>query len=237
MYQKHILTLTFVITAALSSFAQNSNALDTAALRKAVLDTTSPEGYKALLKKFNETPQYLYANEGAIVYYAKLFRKGPDQFQQIAAKKMFNELMLQKRFDEAIIEGERLAKTDPVDLKLLVMLMAAYTEAKRETEVSLTKAKLQLLSNAILSKGHGNSDSTTLKVTSVEDEYTIMAMLNLNGKSRRSENRNNANIDRWTLIKKYYSPGWGFIEDNNGQPEDKESSLYVEILRTPNPGY
>lgn len=236
MYQKHIFTLTFAITAALSSFAQNSNAMDTAALRKAVLDTTSPEGYKALLKKFNETPQYLYANEGAIIYYAKLFRKGPDQFQRIAAKKMFNELMLQKRFDEAIIEGERLAKTDPVDLKLLVMLMAAYIETKRERDINLTKAKLQLLSNAILSKGKGNTDSTTLKVTSVEDEYTIMAMLKLNGKSRRSESRNNSNIDHWTIVTKDDSKGWGLI-DKNYQPEDKESSLYIEVLRTPNPGY
>lgn len=236
MYKKNILTLTFVITAALSSFAQNPNELDTAALRKTVQDTASPEGYKALLKKFNETPQYLYANEGAIIYYAKLFRKGPDQFQRIAAKKMFNELMLQKKFDEAIIEGERLAKTDPVDLKLLVMLMAAYIETKRERDINLTKAKLQLLSNAILSKGKGNTDSTTLKVTSVEDEYTIMAMLKLNGKSRRSESRNNSNIDHWTIVTKDDSKGWGLI-DKNYQPEDKESSLYIEVLRTQNPGY
>ncbi|MGE9310209.1 DUF4919 domain-containing protein [Niabella sp. CJ426] len=237
MYQKHILTLTFVITAVLYSFAQNSTEFNTAALRKAVQDTTSPEGYQALLKKFNETPQYLYANEGAIIYYAKLFQKGPDQFQRVAAKKTFNELMLQKKFDEAIIEGERLAKINPVDLKLLVMLMAAYIETKREAEINLTKAKLQLLSNAILSKGHGNTDATTLKVTSVEDEYTIMAMLKLNGKSRRSESRNNSNIDHWTIVKKYYSPRWGFIEDKNGQSEDKESSLFVEVLRAPNPGY
>lgn len=237
MSKKHILTLTFVITAVLSSFAQNSAELDTAALRKAVEDTTSPEGYKALLKKFNETPQYLYANEGAIIYYAKLFQKGPDQFQRMAAKKIFNDLMLQKRFDEAVIEGERLAKTDPVNLKLLVMLMAAYIETKREAGINLTKAKLQLLSNAILSKGKGNTDSTTLKVTSVEDEYTIMAMLQLNGKSRISESRNNSNIDHWTIITKDDSKGWGLIDKKNYQPEYKESSLFVEVLRAPDPGY
>lgn len=232
MYKKHFLTLTFfMIAASVYAFAQNRYELDTAALRKAVQDTISPEGYKALLKKFNETPQYLYANEGAIIYYAKLFRKGPDQFQRIAAKKMFNELMLQKRFAEAIVEGERLAKTDPVDLKLLVMLMAAYIETKREAEVNLTKAKLQLLSNAILSKGHGNTDSTTLKVTSVEDEYAIMAILKLNGKSRRSESRNNSNIDHWILVTKDYSPGWGFIEKQSYQPKNKESSLFIEVLR------
>lgn len=231
MRKKHILTLTFVITAVLYSFAQNPGNLDTAALKKAVQDTTSPEGYKALVKKFNETPQYLYANEGAIIYYAKLFQKGPDPFQRIAAKKIFNELMLQKRFNEAIIEGERLAKTDPVDLKLLVMLMAAYIETKRETDMNLTKAKLQLLSKSILSKGHGNTDSTTLKVTSVEDEYAMMAMLKLNGKSRRSESRSHSNIDHWTIVKQYYSPGRGFIEDNNRQPEGKESSLFIEVLR------
>ncbi|WP_114788931.1 DUF4919 domain-containing protein [Niabella yanshanensis] len=231
MLKKHILTLTFISIAALSSFAQNSNELDTAALRKAVQDTISPEGYKTLLRKFNEAPQYLYANEGAVLYYGKLFQKGPDPFQRIAAKKTFNELMLQKRFNEAIIEGERLAKADPVDLKLLVMLMAAYIEIKKEAGINLTKAKLQLLSNAILSKGKGDTDSTTLKVTSVEDEYTVMAMLKLNGKSRRSESRINSNIDHWTIITKDDSKGWGFVEDKNRQPEDKESSLYVEVLR------
>ncbi len=215
MYKKCLFTLIFCLTAIVYSFAQNPNELDTVALKKAVLDTSSATGYKALLKKFNETPQYLYPNEGAIVYYGKLFQKGPNAFQNLFAKKPLEELAKGRKFAEMIPVGEALLKTNATDLKVLILLLASYIETKKETEIQLTKAKLQLLLKSVTLNGVGNSDTSTLKVTSIEDEYVLMDMLGLIGKSRTSKSKTRSVIDRWVVIRK---------------DDPKEAAFFVEVL-------
>ncbi|MCH5721389.1 DUF4919 domain-containing protein [Niabella hibiscisoli] len=167
-----------------------------------MLDTSSPTGYKALLKKFNETPQYLYPNEGAIVYYGKLFQKGHDAFQNLFAKKPLEALAKDRKFAEMIPVGEALLKTNATDLKVLILLLASYIETKKETEIQLTKAKLQLLLKSVTLNGIGTTDTSTLKVTSIEDEYMLMDMLGLIGKSRTSKSKSNSVIDRWVVTRK-----------------------------------
>ncbi|WP_346237343.1 DUF4919 domain-containing protein [Niabella insulamsoli] len=192
-----LLSLTGIICRA----QQHPTALDLTAIKKAVNDSVSATGYKALLKKFNQAPQYLYPFEGAIIYYGKLFLKERNAVSSLAGHKKFEKLFAQKNFAELIKEGEPLLSQDPASLKLLIALAASYIQTGDSTMAYLTRSKINLLMPAILMHGNGVSDSTTIKVTDVADEYVIMDLLRLRGNNRKTTKTEYSFIDMWTLQK------------------------------------
>ncbi|MFT4092768.1 MAG: DUF4919 domain-containing protein [Niabella sp.] len=173
---------------------------DSATLKKVVEDSISPYGYTGLLKKFNDSPEFLYPSEGRILYYGQVFAPAYRAFSSLFLNSAFNELANKRNFEAAIQEGEKILLTNPASLKVLLVLLNCYAELKKESDAKLTKTKLDLLLASILAVGKGDSDSTTLKVVSVEDEYAIMAMLGIKGKSRRSiAGKTGSFVDRWSI--------------------------------------
>ncbi|MCH5597729.1 DUF4919 domain-containing protein [Niabella ginsengisoli] len=110
-----------------------------------------------------------------------------------------------------IIEGERLLKDDPANLKILLLLLESYTQKQDAEKTRITKAKLDLLIQAILMHGDGTSDSATLKVASVEDEYAALNMLGIMPKTRKSRTNTNSVTDVWKIKKQNHFPGEEFF--------------------------
>ena len=173
--------------------------IDTVLIKKAWADSTTENSYVKLIKKFNEAPQFLYPNEGSIIYYGKLFDSKYNAFNSLISNKKLNEFASKQKFKEAIIEGEKLLRDNPSSLKILFILLASYIQTKNEEKVKLTRDKLSLLQKAILQHGTGDSETNTIKVTSAEDEYVLMGMMNIHSQSRSSKSNGKSIFDIWNI--------------------------------------
>ncbi len=207
-----LLTTIHLLCCVLSCYSQLT--IDTVLLKKSIADSTSENGYAKLVKKFNETPQFLYPKEGSIIYYGKLFNGTYTPFSSLFTNHKFSQLASKKQFEEAIIEGERILESNPSSIKVLLMLLACYMETKREDKINLTKDKIILLQKAIFLHGKGDSEENTIKVASVEDEYTLISLLKVQTKSRKSKSKGDSMLDIWKIKK-----------TDTGQ-----TSIYFEVL-------
>ncbi|GEM_PF-3500762 len=227
MHLKQLMVGITFLLAYICTLAQNKP--DTAVIKNALMDTSSSEGYKALLGRFNTRPRYLYAYEVSIIYYATLFQKERDQTE---TQKKINELILEKRFNDVIVIGEPLLKTSPTNLQLLIALKRAYDETKQEIATQITNDKLILLRNAITMNGEGKTEATTLKVANVQDEDALMEMIGIKSISRKSEASISSNINQWIVTTELLND-WGYwaIPPTKESKEYKKYDVFIEIIK------
>lgn len=193
MKQIFILTLSCFTT---SIVALSQAPLDLNEIKKSVQDSTSSSSYRSLIEEFNQNPSALDTSKGGIIYYGKLFT-GYDPFRINFHELDFNKLVLQNKYKQAILKGEELIKSDPVNLEVLSKLLLCYSKTDNKVKEELTKNKVDLLTTAILTHGDGLSESTTLKVISVADEYAMMGMLGISGMTRSSKLSSKSTVDTW----------------------------------------
>ena len=208
-----ILILIFFATS-IATFSQSQ--LDLDEIKKLAEDSTSISNYRSLVEEFNHNPLALDTAMGNLIYYGKLF-KGYDLYKINFDEINFTELVLKKKFKQAIPKGEGLIKSDPVNLEILSKLLICYGKANIKDKAELTKAKVDLLVTTILTHGDGLSETKTLKVISVGDEYTMMGMLGITGLSRNSKLSAKSTFDTW----------------NAKNSKGKRTDFFVEVLFNP----
>jgi hypothetical protein len=191
---KHILILIICFATSIATFSQAQ--LDLDEIKKLAEDSTSSSNYRALVEEFNHNPLALDTTRGRLIYYGNLFR-GYDLYKINFEEINFTELVLKKKYKQAIPKGEDLLKSDPVNLEILSKLLTCYNKANIKDKAELTKAKVDLLVTSILTHGDGLSESKTLKVISVGDEYAMMGMLGITGMSRNSKLSTKSAFDTW----------------------------------------
>ena len=192
---KHIFIL-ILICFATSTVALSQAPLDLNEIKKFVKDSTSISNYRSLVEEFNQNPSSLDTTKGSLVYYGKLFA-GYDLYRINFNELNFSELVLKKKYKQAIPKGEELIKSDPVNLEILSNLLICYNKTHNKAKEELTEIKVGLLITSILTHGDGLSGSTTLKVISVGDEYVMMGTLGINGVSRNSKMSASSILDIW----------------------------------------
>lgn len=194
-HMKHILLLILICsTTGIASLSQIL--IDLNKIKEFVNDSTAISNYQSLVEEFNQNPAALDSNKGSLIYYGKLFRNYNlyrINFDEIN----FSELVFKKKYKQAISKGEDLLKSDPINLEILSKLLICYSKTDNKVKEELTKVKVGLLTTSILTHGDGLSDSTTLKVITVGDEYAMMGMLGISGISRNSKMSGKSTTDTW----------------------------------------
>ena len=192
---KHIYLLILIYsTTSIPSLSQIP--IDLNKIKEFVVDSTSTSNYRSLVEEFNQNPSALDTNKGSLIYYGKLF--GNYDLYKINFDELnFSELVLKKKYKQAISKGEDLLKSDPVNLEILSKLLLCYNKTDNKGKEEITKIKVGLLTTCILTHGDGLSDSTTLKVISVGDEYAMMGILGISGMSRNSKMSAKSTVDTW----------------------------------------
>ena len=192
---KHIFLL-ILICSTTSITSQSQIPIDLNKIKEFVEDSTSISNYRSLVEEFNQNPSALDTNKGSLIYYGKLFGKY-DLYRINFDELNFSELVFKKKYKQAIPKGEDLLKSDPVNLEILSKLLMCYSKTDNKGKEELTKVKVGLLITSILTHGDGLSDSATLKVISVGDEYAMMGMLGISGMSRKSKMSGKSTVDTW----------------------------------------
>jgi hypothetical protein len=104
---------------------------------------------------------------------------------------------------------------DPVNFAHLLKMLRCYVAMKQEQLAQLTKIQADVLYKAILHSGDGNSPETAWQVTDISDEYALMAIMNIEGISRRSSMKSSSVVDTWKVRR----------SEKGGQ-----DTLYFELL-------
>jgi hypothetical protein len=191
----HLFLLLICLVTNISTLSQPPIDLD--AIKKLAEDTAATSNYRLLIDEFNQTPLALDTIKGTLLYYGKIFTKGYAPYKINFDEINFTELVLKRKYKEAIAKGEGLLKSDPINLEILSKILLCYSKASIKNKAETTKAKVDLLVSSILTHGDGQSEYNTLKVISVGDEYAMMGILGITGLSRNSKLSGKSTFDIW----------------------------------------
>lgn len=187
------------------SFLGAQNSVDFNDINKKVQDSTGQYFYEKLVYKFGHLPTTLDSIEAKYLYYGQTFGSKDKEIVPIGD---FLEKARGKTYKEAIDEGEKILKKEPVNLEVLGRLVQLYEKSDKENPMfPLRTAQFKVLVNAILSSAEQKEDQKLYTVMSVTDEYIIGGILdyNLYSMRRKSENASNGIIDHWKSGKKKIS--------------------------------
>lgn len=184
------------------SVLKAQNAVDFNQIKKDVTEKGGKYEYEKLLYKFVHLPGSLDSLEANRLYYGKEFYTAyKDKIVVIGDLTQFTR---QKKYAEAIAEGERLMKEDPVSLEILGSLFLAYKNSNSENKnFNLRNEQFRVLVKAIIGSRENTGNGELYTVTSVADEYIIGNILghNLYAMRRSSDHVANGIIDHYKLLK------------------------------------
>lgn len=172
-----------------SIFSNAQNALDLKAIKNSVNDANSPYYYEKLVYQFNYNPGIVNSEEAKYLYYGKTYAnyKVPFSKEKEISREDLNTLIKAEKYDEAIIEGEKMIRNSPADIEVLGLLMYSLlkTDKTDENLKYLRGFQFQKLIDAVLKTKSGTEKKPIYTVTSIPDEYVIAGILNLDLKNFR----------------------------------------------------
>lgn len=173
--------------------------LDLKTMEKDLNNPTSKNNYEKIKFKYLGYPQALDSLEIQYLYYGRNFvgekvSMADDDFKSLA------ELYQRKKFDQTVIEGEKLFAKDPTNLDIILILLQAYNAQKDERNFVFRLGQLRVLLNAIKLSGDGKTEKTPFVVNTVGDEYVFLNAQNvkISEFNRGSQPTDGGMMDVWT---------------------------------------
>ncbi|UOU98740.1 DUF4919 domain-containing protein [Chryseobacterium daecheongense] len=189
------------------SFFKAQNPIDFDDVKSKVQDSTGQYFYEKLVYKFGYLPTTLDSIESKYLYYGQSYKIKAKE-KRIIPVGDFMEKKRRKQYKEAIEEGEKILKEDPVSLEIIGALIQLYEKSDKENPLfPLRINQFRVLVNAIIHNVEEKNDDKIYTVMSVVDEYIIGGVLdyNLYTMRRKSERTSNGIIDYWKSGKKRIS--------------------------------
>ena len=195
MFKFYFIILSFFYS--IPSFGQIN--LDLNLIEKLTNDSTSEYYYNKLVIEFNNSPKFIDPLKAKYLYYGKLYTANYKMLQFNNGETKFNNLINNGWFKKAILVGEKILQEDPVNLDIISKLNFCYKKINGKENADTAAIKQSIIVNTILASGNGLEKDKAYKVVSIADEYTIMALLGVNGLSRQSLMQQNSAIDSWKI--------------------------------------
>jgi len=168
-------------------------------IRKLAADDATAYYYDSLVQDFLTNPGDFEMSKGITLYYGKLFSDDYEPYAFSPQVTNFDEAFRVQNYRRAIVLGEKIVKKDPVDFTVLLKLLKCYLEEKEEEAAQFTRMQVDVLYKAILHSGDGSTPESAIKVLQIADEYAIMALMGIEGVSRRSQMGDNSILDVWKV--------------------------------------
>jgi hypothetical protein len=183
----HKLMLLFAINLIfIQCIAQNNKGFekpDYMGIEKATKDKTSANYYPKLLQRYLSNDNTLTDDEYKLLYYGYFFQDG---YSSYGSASKFSDSLKQLFKKPTTTDDDRRniirytkddMKTAPFSLRDLYRLFNLYQADNDKTNSDLCLYKLEKLAKTISGTGDARTDTTGLHVLTVEDEYTIIALL------------------------------------------------------------
>jgi hypothetical protein len=194
--------------------------IDLEEIKELTTDPGSGYFYDSLLSQFLRGPYDFEMTKSISIYYGKLYSRYYTPYKFNPDEGNFEDMLRRENYPRAISLGERILEKDPVNFSVLLKLLRCYLETKDDDMAVLTRVKVDVLRKAILHSGTGDDMEAPYQVIDISDEYAMMAIMGLEGLSRRAEMKPSSVIDAW----KVKPIGKG-----------KKQSLYFELLLNAGP--
>lgn len=235
MLNKLIILLTINLIS-IQCIAQNNKGFekpDYAKIEKVTKDKSSPNYYPKLLKRYLSNDNTLTDDEYSLLYYGYFFQDGYSSYGSASKfsdslKELFKKPKTTDDDRRNIIRYTKDdMKTSPFSLRDLFRLFNLYQADNDKTNSDLCLYKLEKLAKTISATGDARTDSTGLHVMTVEDEYTIIALL---GYEFAGTHKQTANHCDYLTLKKnddnldglYFDVKQIFIRFGNTYSDDKK---------------
>lgn len=137
----------------------------------------SPYYYPGLWKKFINLDTNVGKEEAYYLYYGFVFHKKYNPYFASPLESSFYESVNEGNFREAINLGQKILKTEKLNLRILLHMISACRKAENHDLAQKYQKWFTLMMNAIYGSGDGQSRETAFVIIQVADEY---AMLDLN---------------------------------------------------------
>lgn len=180
-----LLFLTFSLTTFFfSGYSQKLQAPNYSEIEKNCSHPNSYYHFDKLFKKYQDGDSMMNLEEKRHLYYGFQFT---DKYSPYGSGKFSDSL--RKIFDQegftdehallAIRYCDSILDNNPFDLKTLNTAINLYNKQGNFEKKALTRTKLNILLDAILSSGDGLTDSTAIYIIAVPHEYFIIKVLGL----------------------------------------------------------
>ena len=159
-----------------SSSAQKIHDVDLTLINSVISVPNSPFEYARLKNRMYERDSTLTDYEFQLLYFGATFQSDYAPYFPSALEERFNDLYESENYAAALPLADSVLKNNPVNLKLT---LRAAVCANSLNQSDLTTAYMKMykgIFQTIISTGDGWSEEHAFVVTSVSDEYEIMAM-------------------------------------------------------------
>jgi hypothetical protein len=160
-------------------------------------DKGLPSFYPRLFSRYEKNDTTLTASDFKLLYYGYFFQ---GRYNSYGNNSDFNdsiktiykkEKLTNEDRNELIRFTKELLRSDPFNLNSLNRLYVSYMDMGDMATSNLYKFKLVGLAKTLFATGDGRSDTTGIHVLSIDDEYSILAILGyeFDGSQTLTENK------------------------------------------------
>ncbi|HPH17066.1 MAG TPA: DUF4919 domain-containing protein [Bacteroidales bacterium] len=174
-----ILSVIFLCFVMHWGYSQKTSNIDFDAIKTQVQDSTSATYYPLLLERMLQLDSTLTSHELQLLYYGNVFYSKYSPYGRGEYEDKCFEAYKKKDFAEAIRNGELEFKENPVNVKVLKLLLLSHHK-NADSVMAKKYAKLFFgILDEIYKSGDGKSIATAYVVLKVADEYVILSDLGL----------------------------------------------------------
>ncbi len=137
---------------------------------------TDPEGFRSLTNRFLIGDSTLTLREKATVYYGQAYTDG---FNPHASYPLIEEAYGNGDYSTTLLLADQALATNPASLDLTVRALTSATQVKgiSASKALMFRARYDIICDAILSSGLGNTAQSPFRVISDNDEARVLRNL------------------------------------------------------------
>lgn len=180
---KRTLLLLVIGLVCMRSNAQKVSNIDFDAVKKSL--DNSPKMYTGLLERFRQADSTLTNDEYKLIYYGQCFQKsynpyGNDQKNFDSFKKYYQD----EKFEQALPFALKMIDNNPLNMKMTFLALVCYHHINDVAGKANMSSRYNGIMKTIFDSGDGKSDPTAFVVMCINDEYELMANMQVQNTSQ-----------------------------------------------------
>jgi hypothetical protein len=177
--KKIIICFIILVSVSTAAFPQEFLEIDMDKIEEKMSDSLSYLYYPVLLEKFINFDNTLSQEDYLHLYYGYIFTDMYNPYGQHENEEEFYDLYFAKKYEEAILLGKEILRSDPINTKIIFKILVCYHQTDNSEMYEKYAIQYYGLLQIIYYSGDGKSAKSAFKVINISDEYEILSELGL----------------------------------------------------------
>ena len=183
--KNHLLSIVFLLGMFTPLLGQKITTVEFDTIKKHIEDNSSTYYYPRLLERFVKGDTTLYFSEYECIYYGTIFSAKYRPYGGYENEDKFFDYYRKGKYKKAIPFGEKILAENPVNLSITFKMIVCYSALNNPVKAQLYADRYFPLLDVVYNSGDGKSLKTAYVVVNVDDEYEILADLELSNTAQR----------------------------------------------------